>query len=261
MEPLNLEESDFFFEYPDKGVSSSLPPVQHPDIFVTGTRFVYGMQGYDDVGDRSGYGSEQPVPDDAPRPTPPDLVCAPLSSFLWPEQLLDYKISTEAAKIAREILQRPDHNTVEYGSYIYRNASGVITHTPINTDNNPTSVSISTTGLPNWGAVLGMVHSHPASTYNAAFPDFKTYPTGSATGDWAAYDWVFQAKYDSLTTHHGLTGAARDQEAYSFRQYIVGAADKSGTENYELRGYAFDDRDQVTLGQNISLNLGLCEFL
>ena len=67
---------------------------------------------------------------DDPLPTPPDLNCSDKSQ-MTPQQRLDYEISEEAAEIAREIMATGDKDGYEYASLIYRDANGVITHTPI----------------------------------------------------------------------------------------------------------------------------------
>jgi len=59
---------------------------------------------------------------------------------LSPEQQEDYLVAVEAAEIAREIALMPDRDFIEYGSIIYRDANGVITHTPI-AGGNATSVT------------------------------------------------------------------------------------------------------------------------
>lgn len=74
------------------------------------------------------------------------------------------------------------------------------------------------------------------------------------------FDGLNASRVTSLQNDHGLTGVELMAEAMMFRQYVLGAAGPVGTDAYELRGYAGDDRDHNSLGQNIPLNLGLCEF-
>jgi hypothetical protein len=232
-------------------------------VIVTGHQYIYdpGIGSYNTGASQWTYSSEQPVPPpEPPAPTPEDLNCMDTSQ-MTPEQLLDYRVSEEAAKIAREILAQPDHDTREYASFIYMDSDGQIRHTPIR-GGTATMSSPSDAGI-NYGQIYGLVHSHPAVTYIPSLPDFKLYPTpGSAgpngQGDWEAYDYIAMGIYNSAMSDNGATAFEALTQMAQFRQYILGATGGVGTNSYQLRGYDTSNRDMVTLGQKISLNLGLC---
>ena len=240
----------------DTGMFSDGYEGQH--AFVTGRRYVRGAGGF--TLDRSGwnFGSEQTAPPEY-EPTPPDLTCMD-ENALSPAELLDYRISQEAAKIAKEILAKPDHDVIEYGSMIYMDANGIITHTPI-TAGGPTWAGMDMTGV-GWDQVYGMVHSHTAATYTPQQPDSRLFPTSNNSapdqqGDWAAYDARVDLMINALQSL-GRSDLEIETRHLQFRQYILGATGGIGTNFYELHGYDRDDRDRVTVGQNVSLNLGLC---
>jgi len=179
---------------------------------------------------------------------------------MTPEQRLDYEISEEAAEIAREIMATGDKDGFEYASLIYRNTEGVITHTPI-ARGTPWDSVPSMAGITNWGQVLGVVHSHIADQWDPGMPKFKRFPTpvGAANGgDWTPFDTEMGYIYQSLISDYGLSYEGAGARSAVFRQYIFGPAGPSGSNNYELRGYDSSNRDTQTLGQKISLNLGLC---
>lgn len=230
------------------------------NVVVTGHRYSYGAAGWTINNDHSPYNSEQPTPPEH-APTPPDLECMDTGQ-LSPEELLDYKIAEIAAKIAREILERPDHNTIEYGSMIYMDADGVLRHTPI-TAGGPTWAGMNMTGVSH-SQIYGMVHSHPAALYDPERPDFRLFPTPDAAGpngqgDWAAYDSRVDLMIEALT-QQGASAFETEQRHLQFRQYVLGYGSSwlGGPPQYELRGYDRDDRDIATVGQKVSLNLGLC---
>lgn len=238
-------------------------PEYGPPVVVVGHRYAYNpaIGGYDMGNMPWQYSSEQPVPPpEEPAPSPDDLNCMDTSQ-MTPEELRDYKISEEAAKIAREILAMADHDMREYSSLIYMDSEGVIRHTPIE-PGGPTSSTPNMTGIQNWGQVLGVVHSHTAATFAASDTDFKLFPTPDSAnqghGDWWAYDQMAEMIRDSLMANHGLALDAALAHLMQFRQYIVGPSGPLGTNLYQLHGYDAFDRDLQTLGQKISMNLGLC---
>ena len=195
----------------------------------------------------SGGGTQQPAP------TPPGLECLSESELaqLSSEEREAYLVTAEAAEIGREIQAQPDRDSREYASLIYRDVNGVITHTPIE-PGGPTSSTANMIGIQSWGQVLGYVHSHTAMTWSGEFPDYKLYPTpdsGAVTGqgDWSAFDQM--AAY--------ISAAGGDPQ--NFKQFVLGPTGPVGSDKYELRGYAADDRDTTTLGQKIDSNLGTCD--
>ena len=179
-----------------------------------------------------------------------------------PEAKIQYsQNSEEAAKIAREILAQPDHDTREYASLIYMDSDGQIRHTPIRgggaTWSQPSDAGI------RYGQIYGLVHSHTAATFVQNFPELKLYPTDTAMapggiGDWEVFDYYVNGIYNSLASEFGASNFDATTHIAQFRQYILGASGPMGSNSYQLRGYDANNRDQVTLGQKINLNLGLC---
>jgi len=193
-------------------------------------------------------------------PSPPELSCLSQSQIdqLSPQERDNYYVAIEAAEIAREILLQPNHDHYEWASIIYRDADGIITHTPIHTDHSPTGVAPDFAGMTNYGQFLGLVHSHPAVTFNITFPDLKAYPTGGINGDWPGFDSYTTQMYNSLVNDYGQSHTQATSRVENTHMFIFGATGGIGTNMYDLRNYAFNDRDQITLGQKISLSLGLC---
>lgn len=240
---------------------------EEQDIIVT-ARYRYRNYNYDDgsggaSGDdgsgRNGGGRGG----SAPAPAPPPLECATADelSRMSPEEREDYDIAAEAAEIAREITAKSDKDTNEYGSLIYRDANGVITHTPLTRGTN-TTVAIDATGIPNFGQVLAMVHSHAANTFTSNQPFFKLFPTPNVLmpngqGDWYGFDY-YKGQIRQALLSQGASTTDAAIAAGAFRQFIVGPTATAGTGSYALVGYNGGDRDTITLGQKINMNLGLC---
>lgn len=234
------------------------------DIVVVGRRYdPYVFGGYADYG--SGV---DPYPTLAPpdeggggAETPPDLDCRD-PSLMTPEELRDYRVSQEAARVASEIMTKSDKDTNEYGAFIYRDTDGSIKHTPL-ARGGPDSVVPSFEGIKNWGQVLARIHSHPASQFSADLPEFKRFPTpNTATpdgkGDWYAFDKDVENIKASLQSDHGLSSDDAAAEAAKYRQYMLGPSGPMGSNEYGLHGYDTNDRDTQTLGQKINLGLGNC---
>jgi hypothetical protein len=207
------------------------------------------------------FGSSQPVPPPEPDTNvePPPLECSDTSQ-MSPEQLRDYKISEVAAAIAREIMKKPDRDINEYGAFILQDANGNI-YMGVLYQGGPTSTPLSYAGI-DVGNIVGYVHSHTASQWQEALPQFKLYPTPNAAGpggygDWAAFDAYSGDIYANLLAD-GRSREYADGRSMTFRQYILGPTGPVGSGSYQLRGYSFDNRDITSLGQLISLNLGLC---
>ncbi len=184
------------------------------------------------------------------------------TSTLTPEQLEDYLVAAEAAEIAREIMQKLDRDLNEYGAVIYRDATGVITHTPL-TPGNATSVpNLSLDGMTSWGQALGVVHTHPASLFNAATPNFRLHPTPG--GDWVFFNSIQSLIQTSLESS-GFSATHADAQANQFVQFVFGAADAAGTDNYALmryddgdEAYQFTGESQISHADYVNLRLGLC---
>lgn len=232
------------------------------NVVVTGHRYTFNPSagGFQMNNDHWPFSSEQPTPPEH-EPTPPDLECMD-TSYLTPEELLDYRIAEIAAKIAREILDRPDHNMIEYGAMIYMDSEGVLRHTPIAAGTTWQS-GMDMTGV-NHSQIYGMVHSHPSHIYSESAYAFRLFPTPDQTqatgqGDWAAYDARVDLMINALT-QQGARAFEIEQRHLQFRQYVLGygRSELGGQLGYQLRGYDRSDRDTVTLGQKVSLNLGLC---
>jgi len=186
---------------------------------------------------------------------------------MTPAELEDYLVASEAAEIAREIAAKPDRDKYEYGSIIYRDANGVITHTEVVTQHNPTGVVPSTVGMPGWGSALALVHSHVADGYDPSFPGGRLYPTPSTGGnsDWSGFNWMQDMIYKDLTENRGYSAEAALAQANEFVQFVFGAAGLSGSGAYELN--RFDDTDeqhqlkgveQLNYAEWVNLNLGQC---
>lgn len=259
--PLNIAEIETInIAHVKQTPVETLPEQQ--TIIVTGRRYDYNpaVGAYQFGGHENwSYSSEQPTPN--PDAMAEELECQSTDG-MSDEKLRDYQISEEAAKIAREILAAANHDSIEYASLIYRDANGVIRHTTI-APGGPTSSTPGFEGIQNWGQVLAIVHSHTAATYNAGNPLLKLFPTPnnaepSGHGDWWSFDQMAGFIQDSLESDYGMTEQEALNQSRVFRQYVLGPTGISGTNSYDLRGYAFDDRDLYTLGQNISKNLGLC---
>ena len=158
--------------------------VQDEPIIVTGTNPDAAWAAFWSTGGWTwgGHETNHPplAPLEEPAPTPPDLECLSdeEKSQLSPKEREAYEVAEEAAEIAREILARPDRDTVEYGALIYRDVNGVITHTPL-ARGTATTVQMDITGLPGYGSVLALVHSilrppGQATTSNCFPPRGKT---------------------------------------------------------------------------------------
>lgn len=199
-----------------------------------------------------------------PNATPPDVNCLTQSQIdaLSPEAREQYYVAVEAAEIAREIMLMPDHDTREYASLINRDANGVITHTPLAVGT-ATSVTPNMTGMANMGQFLGIIHSHPAVTFMDRVPDFKIYPTPDAAavggaGDWSSFDWYRQQMEASLVRDHGLSAAEAAVRTGNVSQFILGATGPVGSGSYGFHQYSNTDRDRITPGAKVNINLGLC---
>jgi hypothetical protein len=241
---------------------STIADSPEQNVVVTGRRYTFNPSagGFQMNNDHWPYNSEQPTPPEH-EPTPPDLECMD-TSYLTPEELLDYKIAEIAAKIAREILDRPDHNMIEYGAMIYMDSEGVLRHTPI-AAGTTWQAGMDMTGV-NHSQIYGMVHSHPSHIYSDTAYNFRLFPTpdqvqANGQGDWAAYDARVDLMINALT-QQGASAFEIEQRHLQFRQYVLGygRSDPYVAPEYQLRGYDRSDRDTVTLGQKVSLNLGLC---
>ncbi|HEV2080349.1 MAG TPA: hypothetical protein VGR19_10710 [Allosphingosinicella sp.] len=210
-------------------------------------------------GPESGDASIDPA-DETGEATPPDLDCRDPSK-MTPQELRDYRVSQQAARVATEIMAKPDKDTNEYGALIYRDTDGSINHAPV-TLGGPTWVQPSFAGIQNWGQVLAMVHSHPAGQFIENDPEFKMYPTPDAAaggkGDWYAFDETAKMIKSSLETDHGMSPSQASIEVAQFRQYVLGPSGPKDTNQYELHGYDRNDRDRDTLGQKVALALGDC---
>jgi len=242
------------------------------DIVVTGVPYTFdGSMGdfYPSSG-QGGYSSNQQEPPEGPRPSPPDVYCQNPAT-MTPQELHDYKVNVEAANVARDILAMPDHDNVEYGSFIYEDGNGNMHHTALargSSTSIPQSAYDMTGVTSGYANVVGYIHSHPEAAFTAppaghendpTYTQYLLYPsahTSANSGDWDFNDWVGDQIYNS---HFNSGGTLDAIEASSFfRQYIVGYSDENGVGSYGTYGYAFDDRDVSTLGAHLSSNLGLC---
>lgn len=126
----------------------------------------------------------------------------PQTPLEW-ELGIDLYATTVAMQIAQ--LQLVDA-TIEYGAYIYVDASGHLNYTPI-TPGTPTSVQIQYHGV-DPSQVVAIVHSHP----NPSNPDsnINHFPSpaiqgsdGAVRGDWAVYDYTVahSARPDLVRTY------------------------------------------------------------
>ncbi|HEX8364677.1 MAG TPA: hypothetical protein VF603_05270 [Allosphingosinicella sp.] len=220
--------------------------------------FGYGWDTSTNDGGGGGY-VEETTPAE-PEPSPPDLNCLTPAqiSALSPVERDAYFMSVEAAEIAREIMTKADRDTREYGSIIYRDSNGVITHTPV-VPGGPTSVSPTSEGMANFGQFLGLVHSHTAATYIASMPNYKLFPTPGAGGDWPVFDWYTQQMYNSLISDHGMSVQQAADRVSNVRHFMVSPMGPMGSDLYGVFGYANHDRDSFTPGQRVNINLGLCD--
>lgn len=224
-----------------------------------------GWSGFGGTGGGGGFDSSE-YPDEDSTSLGPYEYCRSTQN-MTPAELEDYLVASEAAEIAREIAAKPDRDKYEYGSIIYRDANGVITHTEVVTQHNPTAVALSTVGMPNWGSALGFVHSHVADGYDPNFPGGRLYPTPSTGGssDWSGFNTMQKMIVDDLTANRGYSAEAALAQANEFVQFVYGAAGPSGSGAYELN--RFDETDeqyqlkgveQLNYAEWINPNLGPC---
>jgi hypothetical protein len=187
-------------------------------IVVTGTRLIrvnnnWGSTGWDDPGSSS-------------QPVPPDCTCG----MNGDEQAqVDTIADQEAAEVLREILAKANQK-MEYGSIIYIDANGTITHTPLvnsgsfTTQLDWSAVPKNADGTTDFSRVLGVVHSHPqylpnadgtagyTNYYDPTQPDRLLYPSDR---DDIQDDWDF---YDNIAAKIAADGG----DASQFSLYIAG---------------------------------------
>jgi hypothetical protein len=158
-------------------------------------------------------------------------------------------IALEAAEIAEEILAQPDEDDHEYGSLIYRDRFGVITHTPI-ARGTATGAMIDNTGLnvQEFSSIYALVHSHTPFTWSTVAPERALVPTrdasqGDGRGDWAALDgWVYSAAESKISL--GMERSVAYAEARAqMSQFVLGANGPRGSGNYLLHHFTWEDRD------------------
>lgn len=260
-------------EYVDENGNGRWDPGEEQIITVTGRRDVDddGAPWEPNPGDgppdgnEPGGGGGGGDPSEPPTDLFEECLSAEELSELSPEKQQAYLVAVEAAEIAREIAAMPDRDSREYGLTIYRDANGVITHSPIAGGNATSVTGPMAAGLPSWGSALGMVHSHPAILFNDSFPNFRLHPTPGTSGDWSA----FNGRQDLITQDlmsQGYSSAAASAQANGFVQFIYGASGGPGTGSYELKRY--DDGDearqdtssenQIANAEKVNMNLGTC---
>lgn len=175
--------------------------------------FMYGMSGYDDPGSSS-------------QPVPPQCTCGLGDD---PAAHLDALADQESAEVLREILAKANQN-MEYGSIIYLDANGNITHTPLQasatfmTQLDLSAIPKNADGTTDFSRILGMVHSHPqwlpnengspglTNYFTSADPDRLLYPSDrdDRQDDWDYYSW--------MVDHIAADGG----DASNFSMYIAG---------------------------------------
>lgn len=162
-----------------------------------------------------------------------------------PEERERVLVILEAAKVAREIMMRPDRDYMEYGSVIFRGSDGRFRHTPIS-PGSPTGANVDTRGLllEDMANVYALVHSHVALGYNADYPDARLFPTPDLSqpegqGDWFALAGWANSASASLTQLGMNADAARQLVEGRLSQFILGATGPAGSDLYGLRGFSF----------------------
>lgn len=116
------------------------PADDGPPIVVTGQRLRAGV-GIVYPGGGSRFQDEAPIEGDGGGASGDPGRCVDLGAYP-PEERDNVLVLLEAAKIQREILRTGDKDYNEYGSLIYRNSDGVITHTPIRRGDQLTRLSM-----------------------------------------------------------------------------------------------------------------------
>lgn len=160
--------------------------------------------------------------------TLPQCSCAGMT----PAQKAEQAIDAEAAQILAEIKAEANQN-MEYGSLIWKDASGNLHHTPLipSPDNMArfdfSSLPQNADGTPDYSVIVDFVHSHPEFQpdqfgvperyFTDADPDYLLYPSqtytaanGSTVGDWLTWDGL-----GANILHDG-------GNVSNFRQYVAG---------------------------------------
>ena len=124
-----------------------------------------------------------------------------------------------ASKIARDIIAKPNHNSVEYLGIVYRDSDGVIRSTDLFTaGSDRVSIDFQSLGFP-VSNIIALVHNHDAAHYGGSWYMVDANRNPSAA-DWATADAVVANGADSST----LALYVLDTQD-AFRQYDY--ADKS----------------------------------
>jgi hypothetical protein len=232
-------------------IMATAPPDDVPPIFVTGQRLSSGV-GIVYPGGGSRFQNEEPIGEGGgggPGPGPEqETACVDLDAYP-PEERENVLVLLEAAKIQREILATGDKDTFEYGSLIYRNSAGVITHTPI-LRGGPTYALPDVSGLTNadYGRALALVHSHTAAGFVPALPLFRLGPTpdssqGSGAADGAGLSFWADRVQEAFEAEGMTPEAARAAAEARLSQIVIGATGPSGTNSYGIAAYDYQHRN------------------
>jgi hypothetical protein len=224
-------------------------PGEEPPIVVTGQRLNSGV-GVVVSGGSGRYQYEGPLEDGGGGGS--ETVCVDLSAYP-PEERENVLVLLEAAKIHREILATSDKDWYEYASLIYRDANGIITHTPINRGGATLSVP-DVSGLTNadYGRALALVHSHTAAGFNRDHPLYRLRPTpdsgqGSGAGDGAGLSWWADRVQEALVAEGMTPEAARAAAEARLSQIIIGATGPVDSNSYGIMAYDYHQRNSQDL--------------